>query len=468
MTKDAKKRFIHLAAGAILFAAVAFVMPKSIFSFEARIAVSTLALMVYWWITRPFHIAVTALLPIVINSLFSIMPMADVLKNYASQIVVLLLGANVLTITWKNTGLDKRIALKALSVIGTSVKWQLVVWFMLSVVLSSVLPNAVVVAALCPIAYAMMQYAGGENEAESDYLLKMILMMVAWGAGLGGFGTPLGGAMNLVAITHIESFTGREFMFIEWTAKMLPYLALLSLGIVAYILLLRFKTKNMPGSSKYFKEQYKLAGKMKRSQVISLVLFVVPVALSFARPLYASILPEFKPFFAFMLFGVVAFVINGEKNERLITWKQAEKNINWGLMILFSGGLAIGNMLISTGALSGVSQAVSLIDLNKTLPILLIIIAFSMFLSNASSNTAAVAVAVPLVIGIVSVISDVPLKYVYITAAACNCAFLLPTSIRAIPVGYGLDTDFMLKKGVMGVAITFAVLLVAGYVSIMM
>jgi sodium-dependent dicarboxylate transporter 2/3/5 len=334
------------------------------------------------------------------------------------------------------------------------------------VLLSAVLPNAVVAAALCPIAYAMIEYTGAQKTKNGKHLLNMILMIIVWGAGLGGFGTPLGGAMNLVAITHIENFTGTEFMFIQWVVKMLPYLALLSLGIVAYILISKPAISKLEGSGDYFKQQYGKLGKMNRAQLISLLLFALPVVLSFARPLYADIMPDFKPFFAFLLFGLIALVVNGNKSERLITWKQAEKGINWGLMILFSGGLAIGNLLIQTGALSGISELVAAVEITKALPIVLLIIAFSMFLSNASSNTAAVAVAVPLVLGIVAVISDVPLKYVYLTAAACNCAFLLPTSIRAIPVGYGLDTGFMLKKGVIGVVITFAVLAVAGYIPV--
>lgn len=455
-----------MAIGAAVFAALIFVIPKDIFSFEARVSAATLITMVYWWITRPFHIAVTALLPIIINSLFALVPMADVLKNYASPIVVLLLGANILTLTWKSTGLDKKIALKSLGVIGTSFKSQLVVWFLLAVVLSSVLPNAVVAAAMCPIAYAMMQYLNVDGEKDSKMMRNSILLMIVWGAGLGGFGTPLGGAMNLVAITHIENFTGQEFMFIEWVAKMLPYLALLSLGIVAYILLSKPAVKSLPGSAKYFKEQYKSLGKMNRAQWLALLLFIFPVVLSFARPLYAGALPEFKPFFAFLLFGAIALLVNGEKGKRLITWDAAAKNINWGLMILFSGGLAIGNLLISTDVLTGVSSLVSSAQLNNILPIIAVIIAFSMFLSNASSNTAAVAVAVPLVLGIVAVISPDPLKYVFLTAAACNCAFLLPTSIRAIPVGYGLDTSFMFKKGITGVVITFTILLAAGYIAV--
>ncbi len=466
MEDKSKKRVLHLAIGALLFAAVVFALPQTVFAFKARVASATLILMVYWWITRPLHIAVTALLPIIINSLLALVPMADVLKNYASPIVVLLLGANILTLTWKTTKLDSKIALRALGIIGTSVKGQLIVWFLLSVVLSAVLPNAVVAAALCPIAYAMMKYVSPKEDQDSKTLLKTILVMIVWGAGLGGFGTPLGGAMNLVAITHIESFTGQEFMFIDWMAKMLPYLGVLSLGIVIYILFSKTHIKRLPGSAKYFKDQYKALGRLTRSQVLALVLFVVPVALSFARPLYAGICPEFKPFFAFLLFGVIAFILNGEKKKRLITWDEAAKNINWGLMILFSGGLAIGNLLISTEVLDGVSRLVATVEINSILTIVMLIIAFSMFLSNASSNTAAVAVSVPLVIGIVAGISDFPLRYVYLAAAACNCAFLLPTSIRAIPVGYGLDTGYMLKKGTIGVAITFVILTIAGYIAV--
>lgn len=471
------KRILHILIAVAAFVLLTTLLPDELFSREARFAIATIMVMIYWWIARPVHIAVTALLPILINSLFNIADMKTVLDDYFSPIVVLLIGAGVIVACWKNSGLDKRIALRALTIIGTSVRMQLIIWFVLSTLLSMFLPNVIVAAMLCPIAVAMIKFTLKDNDTGHKKTLYAILLSIVWGAGLGGFGTPLGGAMNLVAIEHIEKLTGQEYMYITWTINMMPYLLILAAGTCAYLLLMKSKVKHLGGSRDYFRREYQKIGKAKRSEIISLVLFIVAVVLAFARPLYAQMLPGFKPFYGFLLMGMAAFFLPGEKasnadphakhdTKRLITWDFAVKNINWGLIILFSGGLAVGNLLISTGAAQSIAQGIFALNITSFTIIVIVFIVFGIFLANASSNTAATAVLLPIVISTAVAMKIDPMASIYIAAAACNCAFILPTSIRAIPVGYGLDVSFMFKKGLVAVAICLLVLVVAALIVI--
>ncbi len=95
-----KTRLINIIIGLTLFVLIAVFAKGNLFTQQATLALATMMLMIYWWITKPVHLAVTALLPIIVTSLFSIVPLNTVLDDYFSQIVVLLLGANILTITW--------------------------------------------------------------------------------------------------------------------------------------------------------------------------------------------------------------------------------------------------------------------------------------------------------------------------------------------------------------------------------
>lgn len=108
--------------------------------------------MAYWWVTGPVDYAVTAFLPIALNAIWQITDMSIVIANYASETILLLLGASILTVSWEQTGLDKRIAAYFLRLVGSNLRIQLVFWFMLSMILSAVLPNAVVCATVTPIA----------------------------------------------------------------------------------------------------------------------------------------------------------------------------------------------------------------------------------------------------------------------------------------------------------------------------
>jgi len=293
-------------------------------------------------------------------------------------------------------------------------------------------------------------------------------LAIVWGAGIGGFGTPLGGAMNLVAIEYIEKFTGMEYMYITWTVKMLPYLLILVIGIGIYLLTVKTDSKTLPGSREYFKNEYKKLGKIKKSEVISLAFFIAAVVLAFTRPLYEKMLPEFKPYYAFLLAGLALFFIKGDDKKALISWETAAKDFNWGLIILFSGGLAAGNLIISTKAADALSQSAVSIQLTDVFILAILFITLGIFLANASSNTAATAVLIPVVISIVGALAPDPMPFIYISAAACNCAYVLPTSIRAIPIGYGMDVKFMLKKGIAAVVISLVLLSIVAYIQIIM
>ena len=68
-------------------------------------------------------------------------------------------------------------------------------------------------------------------------------------------------------------------------------------------------------------------------------------------------------------------------------------------------------------------------------------------MSDVTSNTATAAVAMPIVISILQGMGENPIPYIYIASIGVNLSYMLPTSIRAIPVGYGLSPKYMLKEG---------------------
>ena len=96
-----KKRNIYLILGPVLFLLCAFCLPANIFdTFASRAAIGTVAWMAFWWITGPVDYAVTGFLPIVVNALFQLTDMSTVISNYASETILLLLGASIITVSW--------------------------------------------------------------------------------------------------------------------------------------------------------------------------------------------------------------------------------------------------------------------------------------------------------------------------------------------------------------------------------
>ncbi len=126
------------------------------------------------------------------------------LPAYASPLVILLLGANMLATLRMRWGLDRRVALVSLITVGTRERQQILYWFVIAIILSAILPNTVVAAAMMPIVAAMIRFIGIEEMARSRFATAVGLA-VAWGCSVGGAVTPLGGAPNLLTIGFLIS-----------------------------------------------------------------------------------------------------------------------------------------------------------------------------------------------------------------------------------------------------------------------
>lgn len=442
-----RKRIINLLMGPALFLICGFFLPETLFAdFAARAAVGTIAWMAFWWITAPIDYAVTAFLPIAINALIEMTDMSVIISNYASETILLLLGASIITVSWEETGLDKRIAARFLGLIGDNLRYQIMFWFILSALLSSILPNAVVCATMTPIAVAMLTYIGEGNIGESRIGSKLLLT-IAYAAGLGGIATPLGGAMNLVTVDYIQQITGEEYIYMHWVIRFMPIFIVLMILNILFMLRDVKKDESLGGSREFFINEYKRMPPMKLEEKWSLALFVIATLLAFTRQLYQDILPGLKPAYAFIICGIITFLIVDKDGKRVMVWKSAQKKIIWELIYIFAGGLAAGTLISDTGAAQSIGDAVTKLGLTGGLLTVFVIITVTLLMSDITSNTATAAVAIPIVISIVQGIGLNPIPYIYIASIGVNLSYMLPTSIRAVPVGYGLSPKYMLKEG---------------------
>lgn len=442
-----RKRLLNLIIGPVLFLLSIFLLPQTIFaSLAARAAIGTVVWMAYWWVTGPVDYAVTAFLPIAINAVTPMTDMKSVISNYADETILLLLGASIISVLWENTGLDKRIAITFLRLIGNSLRTQLVFWFLLSMLLSAVLPNAVVCATITPIAVSMLKYIG-MDDIKNNKAASKILLTIAYATGLGGLASPLGGAMNLVTVEYIQQLTGEEYMYSSWVIRFLPIMLILLLINIVFILRDIDKTDMLGGSRDYFVAEYEKMPKMNFEEKSALILFFVATVLAFTRQLYQNLLPGLKPAYVFIICAIISFLLTDKKGKRIMTWKNTQGKIIWDLMYIFAGGLALGTLINETGVAETLGDCIAKLDMKGGFVTILVILTVTLLLSDVTSNTATAAVAMPLVISITQGSGLNPIPYIYVASIGVNLSYMLPTSIRAIPVGYGLEPKYMLKEG---------------------
>lgn len=445
--RNRARRNLYLVIGPCLLISSIYLLPQTIFSeLSARAAIGTVMWMAFWWVSAPIDYAVTAFLPIAVNAFLQMVDMESVIANYASETIILLLGASILTVSWEQTGLDKRIAIRFLNLIGSSLKKQIVFWFLISALLSAVLPNAVVCATITPIAVSMLNYIGEKDVANSKIASK-ILLTIAYAAGVGGLATPLGGAMNLVVVDYIQQLTGREYMYAEWVWKFLPIMIVLLVSNILFLTRDIGRNENLGKTKEYFAGELKKMPPMCMEETLSLGLFIIATILSFTRQLYQSQLPGLKPAYIFIACAILSFLIVDRSGKRLLVWKSVQSKIIWELIYIFAGGLAAGTLINGSGAAAAIGALFANMNLSGGIFTVFAIIFFTLLLSDVTSNTATAAIAIPIVVSIMQGMGQAPLPYIYVATVGVNLSYTLPTSIRAIPVGYGLRPKYMFQEG---------------------
>lgn len=462
--KNRKSKIVFLALGPALFV-LSLILITGV-EFKVRVALGTVLWMAVWWVTMPVAPGVTAFIPVVVNAIFSVTEMSGVISSYASELVFLLAGANLITMVWEKTGVDKRIAAYSLRLVGTSVRSQIIAWFILATLMSAVLPNTVVVAVLCSIAMSMLKYVG-EGDLDRSSVSPLVLLAIVWGANNGGVLTPLGGSMNLVTVSHLENYTGSELLYTDWVVRILPFGIVVTLVTLVFLLLIKTDKKQLSGSREYFRELCAGFPKLSLAGKLSLAAFIVSAVLSFTRQLYQGALPGLKPGYVFLLFGMCMFFLKDDEGQPVLTWKYAESHMMWGMFFIFAGGTALGALVNGSGAAEVFAELISGIDVSNQFVIILVIVIFNTILSDVVNNTTCAAVMTPIVISIAEGLNLPVIPYVWIATVSYNMSYSLPTSIRAIPIGYGLNPGYMFKKGILVSVAAILAVSVLGYLLVL-
>jgi sodium-dependent dicarboxylate transporter 2/3/5 len=458
------RKSLHLFGAPAAFLLLAFA-PIAGVPYAVRASLGLLVWMAWWWIASPVHLAVTGFLPVVVVALFGFLPVGNILPLYSEQLLFLLIGANTLATLWRRWGLDRRIAIFSLMAVGTDPRRHVVAWFLVAAVLSSVLPNAVVAAAMMPIVIAMLRFIGIEK-MDTSVFGSALLIAIAWGTSIGGMGTPLGGAHNLLAVQILErGLLHREFLFSTWIWRLLPITLLLT-GASAVFMWFVFRPEmaRIEGSGGYFVEELRTLGPMSSQEWWGLVLFSSATLLAFTREFYARALPGMTPAVVFLTLAVVSFMVR-RKGAPLLEWPYAETHMVWGLIYLFAGGSALGQILSDTGTAKFIADRLTPFAGHGGFQAIALFTLLTLVIKQIMSNTATVAVMLPITITTFSGMGLNPVPYVYIVTAAANMGLMLPPASAgpAIAAGFGVNLKTMAWSGLWLTAIIWVLLVGLGY-----
>lgn len=428
---------------------------------KAHRLAAILAATVLSWILEPIPIAVTALFGAAMSVLLGVGDAKSVFAAFGDPILFVFIGSFFIARAMSVHGLDRRMALAVLALpwVGDSTRRMLFVFGAIAAFLSLWLSNSATTAMLLPIGLGILHEVQGFYTRSTGHhvplsrmrLSHALVLMVPFAASVGGIGTPIGTPPNLIGIGIIAQQPGRTIQFFEWMRWTIPLVVVLYLVLYAILLwLYPPEVDQVTGLSAFLRQRRAELGRWSAGERNTAVAFGVAVTLwvmpgvtallwgagdPFNKEL-AKVLPEAV---AAVLAALVLFATPTDWASRTmtLTWDDAV-HIDWGTVLVFGGGLALGQLTFTTGLAQALADLLHVTTgVSSPAVLTFIVIAFAILLSETTSNMASATMVVPIAIAVAKAANIDPLLPALGGCLGSSWGFMLPVSTAPNAIAYG-------------------------------
>lgn len=405
-----------LIGGFAAFFALIILAPKEDALFWNSIALG--GLMVFFWLFEAMPIYLTALLPFIFGIPLGVLDKAGLASSYGNTTIYLFLGGFILALALEKHDVHKQIAKRIILLVGNS-KSRLLLGFILSTAfLSMWISNTATTLMMLPMALAIIS-SMPKKKGKSKFSL-FLLLSIAYSASVGGMATIVGSPPNGSMQSILAQNYDIHVTFAEWMKIGVPLSIILQLLLFAFFYLLMGKERHEKIEVDIEKSKWTI------SQLKVLFIFLLVVVMWSFKSIIVSYLGlTFEDFGPALLGALLLFVTPTDDSKMLLEWKDT-RNLPWGILILFGGGLALAKMFETNGVITEVSSMFLTFKSAGIVLILLVIVGIATFGTELMSNTALVAVFIP-VIGEFALQSDYSIVQLCVPVTlAASCAFMLP------------------------------------------
>lgn len=396
-----------LTSNVLLFAILFNTLP-----FEPQV-VTGLCILIFvavLWLTEAIHVSITALLIPLLAVFLGVFNTQAALNNFSNSIIFLFLGGFALAAALHKQKLDQAIADKVLLIARGKMSVAVFMLFGVSAGLSMWISNTATTAMMLPLVLGVMSKLDAKK-SHSTYLF--VLLGIAYSASIGGIATLVGSPPNAIAAAEVG------LNFTEWMELGLP----ISLILMPIAILVLY-TMTKPDLSHTFELDHQPV-EWTNGKKITLAIFLLTVTFwIFSKPINAM-LGGFAKFDTLVALGAILLL----GASRAVEWKDIEKTTDWGVLILFGGGICLSNVLKATGTSVFLANGLAgFLEQAGVLLTILSVVAFVVFLTEFASNTASAALLVPVFATIAEALGLSPVILSALIAVAASCAFMLPVA----------------------------------------
>lgn len=437
----------------------------------------------FWWICEPIPIPVTSLIGPTLCVVCGVVPVKEAYAAFASPLIFLFMGGFIIAKAMTVNGLDKRIAYGIMSMrwVGDSPRRIFLAIGLACMLCSGWISNTATAAMMFPIALGLleaireMMAANGKTiDLKSYKYATGLMLMTAYACSIGGVLTPIGTPPNIIMIGFIRELApdAPQITFFNWMVW--GFAAMVLYFIVTYFVLLKMfpaDVDHIEGAQEFIQDRVKGLGRWTRAQkntliafIVAVVLWVLPGILSAAQNIAPDVISEdtvktctkyFPEAVAAMIGALLMFLmpVSLKHGQMTLKWKEGLAGIEWGTLLLFGGGLAIGGMVFSTGLSDWIGQSLtSMMGGHPSEVLFLTVFAVSsLLLSELTSNTAVANLMGPIAIATAVSLGFSPVLVCVVMALCTSLAFMLPVSTPPNAIVYAsgyIPITKMIKAGV--------------------
>ena len=432
-----------------------FLAPFETLSPQAHHLAAIMAAVVVLWVTEALPMPVTALIGALLCVVLRVAPAKEVFAPFADPLMFLFIGSFMIAKAIMLHGLDRRIAYSVLShpAVGSSPMRILFAFGAVTALISAWISNTATTAMMYAIGMAILAFMS-ENARQEGRTLDPryatgLMLMTAFAASVGGLATPIGTPPNVIGVGFIRQLTSTELPFFSWMIIGVPVVVIMMLVLSVTLGRSVIGVKQgAAASARMLTEQKENRGPWTTGEKSTVIAFTVTVILwvtpgvlalvygdaSGPYKLMSARVPEGV---AALIGAVLLFLLPGDREGKAITWREAAQ-IDWGIVLLYGGGFALGVLSFQTGLAETMGR--SLIEFLPTsggTGLLIASTVMAVILSEVTSNTASANMIVPVVISIAQAAGVDPVEPALGATMGASLGFMLPVSTPCNAIVYG-------------------------------
>ena len=445
---------IGLMTGCLLLA-MTYIIPPPAGMSEAGWHCAGLALMMAaFWSTEALPIPVTALLPLLLAPVMGLTTIDKVASPYAHPVIFLFMGGFILGLAMERWNLHRRIALLTMLASGTGERRQVIGFMIATAFISMWVSNTATTIMMLPIGMSVIAMMRDQHNNHGEFPAALLLA-IAYGASIGGFGTLIGTPPNALLAAFLQEQYNIELGFSQWLMIGVPTSVLMLIITGWWLSRGGYSLRNEENESvkQSLKQQLSEMGSLSRGERIVATVFLLTAAGWIFRPFLEDLLPGIPlTDTTIALCGAITlFVIPVRLNKLafLMGWKDIQR-LPWDVLLLFGGGLSLAAMIRKTGLAEWIASNMNILEGMPVIVAIGLVVAVIIFLTEITSNTATTAAFLP-PLGALAVSLGMDPQMLAIPAAiAASCAFMLPVATPPNAIVFGsnmLSIRQMVRSG---------------------